>query len=287
MSDPRTSGLSELFKERLPINRKERYYTGTVLPMIVASNEFKHLGKFLALCGMPEVALKADPASSNVQFFSEYGFKESLKDGAEKRFGDPGGRYAPDLVVYVESEPSLLLGIEAKVFARPYIAGVREQLNDQAQLLSIMADGVGTRPLVHQAALLPAGLGMPERINGVPVLTWEKVADSFRDVASPYWVGVLDEALRRYDSLAAKSGSGGQNRDAVITGNEILDRYKANDATYTWMGKQGGLYGAMLRADIETEKWQNQKYEVRRDPLQGEPNWFPIEEFIKKIGRRR
>ena len=68
----------------LPINRKERYYTGTVLPMIVASDGFKHFGKFLALCGIPEIALEADPNTTNVQFFSEYGFKESLMDGAER-----------------------------------------------------------------------------------------------------------------------------------------------------------------------------------------------------------
>ena len=76
---PRVSGLLDLFDERLPINRKERYYTGTVLPMIVASDGFKHFGRFLALCGMPEVALEADPNSTNIQFLAEYGFEESLK----------------------------------------------------------------------------------------------------------------------------------------------------------------------------------------------------------------
>ena len=46
------SGLKELFDKRLPVNRKERYYTGTVLPMIVASDGFKRLPKFLTLCGV-------------------------------------------------------------------------------------------------------------------------------------------------------------------------------------------------------------------------------------------
>ena len=201
---PRVSGLSDLFDERLPINRKERYYTGTVLPMIVASDGFKHFGKFLDLCKMPRgVALEADPASSNVQFFTEYGFKESLKDGAETRFGDPGGPYAPDLVVYIEGAPSLLLGVEAKVFSQPSAAEVREQLRVQKQLLSIMQDGVGAQTGVYQVALLPRDLGMPKRIDGVPVLTWETIADSFRDVAPPYWIEVLDEALRRYGGLVS------------------------------------------------------------------------------------
>lgn len=281
---PRISGLSGLFDERLPINRKERYYTGTVLPMIVASDGFKHFGKFLALCGIPEIALEADPNTTNVQFFSEYGFKESLMDGAEKRFRDPGGRDTPDLVVYMER--SLLLGVEAKFFDRPSIADVRRQLERQACLLSVMADGVGTKPLVRQVALLPTGLDMPERISNVPVLTWERVSDTFRGVASPYWIEVLDLALSRYDRLAARSGSR-QNSDAVLTGRKILDDYKANDVAfdYTWMGRRGGLDGPELRKDVEDGMWENREYEVRHDRLPDNPNWFRVADFIKMIER--
>ena len=276
-------GLKDLFDERLPINRKERYYTGTVLPMIVASDGFKHFDRFLALCGMPEVALDADPNSSDIQFFTEYGFKESLKDGAEKRFGDPDGPHAPDLVVYIEGAPSLLLGVEAKVFSQPSEADVREQLRVQKQLLSIMQDGVSPQTGVYQIALLPRGLGMPKRIDGVPVLTWETVADSFRDVAPPYWIKVLDEALRRYGGLASTTG-GGQNSVAKVLGREIWEDHKG-ERTYAWMGRQGGLSGPELQNDISTGGWKTQRYEVRYDPLRGNRNWFPIREFIKKIER--
>ena len=284
MSDQRILGLSGLFGGRLPINRKERYYTGTVLPMIVASNGFKHFGQFLALCGVPEVALEADPASSNVQFFTEYGFKESLVDGAEKRFRDPGGRDTPDLVVYVESEPSLLLGVEAKVFHRPSVADLREQLRKQADLLSVMAAGAGTRPSTHQVALLPAGLRMPQQIDETSVLTWELVADTFRYIAPPYWIGVLDEALRRYNRLASQ-GSGdtyGQNCDAKMLGQEIYQRYKAGDNTYTWMGRNRGLYGLEVQRDVESGEWRRQRYEVRYEPLAAR-NWFPIADFIRLV----
>ena len=286
MSEQRTSGLSELFRGRLPINRKERYYTGTVLPMIVASDGFKHFGRFLALCGMPEVAVEADPASTNVQFFTEYGFKESLVDGAEKRFRDPGGRDTPDLVVYVEREPSLLLGVEAKVFHRPSIADLEKQVRTQAELLSVIADGVGTRPSVHQVALLPAGFGAPERIDEVPVLTWERVADTFRDIAPAYWIGVLDEALRRYSRLASQGGSGDtyrQNCDAMITGSQIQQLWRSGDRTFNTMGRSGGLHGDRLREDITSGRWTTQEYEVRQDPRPVNRNWFAIADFIKSV----
>ncbi len=286
MSDQKISGLAGLFRGRLPINRKERYYTGTVLPMIVASDGFKYFGRFLALCGVPEVAVEADPAFTNVQFFTEYGFKESLVDGAEKRFRDPGGRDTPDLVVYIEGDIPLLLGVEAKVFHRPSIADLEKQVRTQAELLSVMADGVGTRPSVHQVALLPSGFGAPERINEVPVLTWERVADTFRDIAPAYWIGVLDEALRRYSRLASQAGSGDtyrQNCDAMIAGGQIQQLWGSGDRTFNTMGRSGGLQGDRLRDDIASGSWTTQEYEVRQDPRPVNRNWFAIADFIKLV----
>lgn len=281
MSD-RATELSKLFDERLPINRKERYYTGTVLPMIVASDGFKHFGRFLSLCGVPEVAVQADPASSNIQFFTEYGFKESLMDGAEARFHDPDGKGTPDLVVYVESEQSLLLSVEAKVFDRPSRADVRKQLETQAELLRIMREGVGTNPSIHQVALLPAGLGMPEQDIGVPVLTWERVAGEFECVAPPYWIGVLKAALSRYDNLASQPG-GRQNCDAKIKGEKIYHLHKKGYPTYIWMGRSGGLDGQEIQRDLRTGQWRTREYEVSRISLKGKRNWFPIVDFIRLL----
>lgn len=41
--------------ELLPLNRKERFYTGTVLPAILAADGFAYLDRFLALCGITDV----------------------------------------------------------------------------------------------------------------------------------------------------------------------------------------------------------------------------------------
>ena len=91
--------------------------------MIVASDGFKHFGRFLTLCGVPEVVLEADPASSNVQFFTEYGFEESLTDGAEKRFRNCSPRNFPWAVTARKSKgqsickcpDSLFLGNEPAI----------------------------------------------------------------------------------------------------------------------------------------------------------------------------
>ena len=289
MSDQKISRLSGLFDKRLPINRKERYYTGTVLPMIVASDGFAHLNCFLELCKVPsDVAVAADPASCNIEFFTEYGFKESLKGGAENRFRAPADKSAPDLVIYIESDKSLLLSVEAKLFENVSPYTLQGQLRRQADLLHIMFDGLGTRPLVHQVALLPVKLGIPGPIGDVHVLTWEQVACTFRDVAPPYWVAVLDEALSRYDILVSKSAK--QNYDAKIVGQKIYNEHKAiynehkaSDGTYTWMGREGGLHGSEMQDDLRTGGWKKHRYLVRYEPPSNKSNWFLIEGFIQKI----
>lgn len=283
MNDKLVSGLSDLSAHRLPLNRKERYYTGTVLPTIVGCDGFAHFGRFLKLCRVPDVAVVADPASTNVQFFTEYGLKDSLVDGAETRFRDPGGKDTPDVVIYIESSPSILLGIEAKVFSRPSINKIEQQIQTQAKLLSVMGDGVLTRPEIYQVALLPSGLTTGERIADAPILTWELVADTFRDVAPPYWIGVLDEALKRYDGLVSKASAGGQNNDGRRRGELIVKRWQAGEREFRWIGRQSGLNGNLLRTDIESGRWRDWEYEVRRDPLPNNPNWFSIESFLSAL----
>lgn len=300
MSDQRIRGLSALLdpnKGRLPINRKERYYTGTVLPMIVAADGFKRLGRFLKLCSVPaevlrEVDLDDNPESTNVQFFTEYGFKESLKGGAELRYQPPGGRDTPDLVVYVEGEPPLLLGVEAKMFDRPSPDQLREQLAVQERLLQIMAAGIGMKS-VHQAALLPTGLceswrarslgdGRPwsEQIN-VPVLTWEEISSTF--LAPPYWIRVLAEALDRYDDL-----KGGQpNYDAMMVGRKIYESFQRRDSIFRWMGRKGGLDGSPLQEDVESGGWKTRDYRVRHFSPLGKRNWFKIDDFVRRIDSYR
>ena len=257
--------------------------------MIVASDGFAHFGRFLELCGAPVSKIAATPESANIQFFTEYGFKESLCDGAENRYRDPGVRAAPDLVVYVENIPAVLLGVEAKVFHRPPPGDLPQQLETQAELLSVMAEGLGTQPAIHQVALLPAGFDAANQIGNVPVLTWERVADTFRDVAPAYWISVLDEALSRYGNLVSKAGSGDtyrQNNDDVLVGKEIYNRFKTGDKTYTWMGRDRGRHGPELQADLKTGRWKTQPYEVRHKQINGNRNWFEIESFIKAIDLR-
>lgn len=282
MGEP-IAGLAALSAERLPFNRKERYYTGTVLPAIVCCDEFAHFGRFLKLCGLLEVEVATDPACTNLQFFTEYGFKESLVDNAKSRFPYDGGKETPDVVVYIEGNPAVLLGIEAKVFSNASVGKINQQLQLQAELLSFIAHHLPTRPKVFQVALLPSKLGADEKIAEARVVSWERLADTFRDVAPAYWIAVLDQAFQRYDNLVSRATAGGQNNDDRLLGAMILERWQSGDREFPTMGRGGGLGGAKLREDIQSGGWRDCLYEVSRSRIAANSNWFPVESFVAAL----
>ena len=73
--------------ELLPLNRKERFYTGTVLPAIVAADGFAYLDRFLALCGITDVVTSSRrDGSAPCQLMTEYNFAESLVGSDDDRW---------------------------------------------------------------------------------------------------------------------------------------------------------------------------------------------------------
>jgi hypothetical protein len=58
----------------LPFNRKERYFTGTVLPMLACSEGFAHFPRLLRLCGVPDDKCRVP---ERLQFYTEYSLREA------------------------------------------------------------------------------------------------------------------------------------------------------------------------------------------------------------------
>ncbi len=139
------AAVADLADHGLPFNRKERFFTGTVLPAIVTGDNFSHLGRLLELCGLTPSPVHADGVAL-VQFFTEYGFTESLVKtrAASERFpGSPRGKDTPDLMVYTSAPPARLLAIEAKVYDRPSAAQLNEQLGRQRPLVKYLVGRLG------------------------------------------------------------------------------------------------------------------------------------------------
>lgn len=274
--------VAELADTGLPFNRKERYFTGTVFPMLVCAQDFAHLGRLTDLCGLGGLNIDARPASANVQLFTEYGFAESvIGDDAVRFAGAPMGRDTPDVIVYFAGPPRALLAIEAKMFDRPSAGELRAQLAAQATIVQFVTARLDIDPArVAHVALLPAALARSIRTLPCPTLTWETLLATFADVAPPYFVEVLRVALTRYDRLV--SPRGGANAEQVRAGADLVTAHRNGTLTTPWMGRRGGLHGAELARDVATGGWQTQRYECSSKPV-GNPNWFAVADFAARV----
>jgi len=72
--------LEHNYNNILPLNRKERFYTGTVLPAIICYDNFRYLNRFFKLIRGYNRELSIFPNSdkNNILFQTEYSFKESV-----------------------------------------------------------------------------------------------------------------------------------------------------------------------------------------------------------------
>jgi hypothetical protein len=265
----------------LPFNRKERFFTGTVLPSLVCCDRFAHFSRFAELCG---VNRSLSAVSDGLQFFTEYNFAESIRPTDQQRFPKaPTGRDTPDVMVYVSGDDAFLLAVEAKMFHRPTVGALNSQIAVQADLLRYIGTSlqVPEHRLFH-VALLPAPLAEAVGSLIVPTITWERVAEIYNDVADPYWIDVLHFALRSYDDLVSRGSDRGQNAQFYLVGQDIVDGYRDGSLATAWMGRVRGLSGPELAKDLRSGSWRLQRYECS-GVLVPNRNWFAVESFVRML----
>lgn len=277
--------IAHLADTGLPFNRKERFYTGTVLPMLVCADNFAHFGRLTELAGLGWINVDPRPNSANVQFFTEYNFAESLFGPARERFsGAPTSRETPDVMIYVTGPRRALLAIEAKMYKRPSAAALEKQLKAQAPLVRYLAESLNVAPEnVAHVALLPEQLAA--EIGPLPFrsIMWERLLATYADVGQAYFVDVLRLALERYRELrASKVMNFGGNAEVELVGADIYRSHREGTLMLEWMGRTGGLYGAKLAKDLATGTWRRQRYQCRCEAA-GKPNWFKVAEFVARI----
>lgn len=268
----------------LPLNRKERYYTGTVLPMLVASDGFAHLHRFLGLCGLPEVTIdKSLEMTRELAFYTEYGFAESVFTDTDKQvWPDLVDADTPDVVI---AGPDWLVAVEAKMFHNPNASALQAQMDRQAKLVGYWATSRSLDPArVRHVLLLPEPLA--ERVGSLryPVVTWEQVLQRYDVVGPRYWARALAVALARHPELQSRLGTGGKNADEVLTGEAIVAAHAEGSNQFDYIGRSGGLTGTLFTADIASGAWRTVRYEVRQGALPGNRNWFPMSDFITATG---
>jgi len=270
------------------MNRKERFFTGTVFPMLTCCNDMAHLGRLLARLGIEDVEIDGRPGSTNIQLFTEYGFKESVVGAASERFNTTSlSRETPDIVLHVAEPQARLVLIEAKMYDRPGATDLLAQIEGQKIIGAAMAEGLNIETTdVIYAALLPHRLAVEiGPIGDTKVITWEHLRELYLDVAPAYWLEVLNDALLDYESLVGAPVTFGANADATLTGQAVYDGFKSGGLAYLTMGRQGGIAGPGLAADIASNAWKQRAYECRTAPEPVNANWFSVAAFVTAIDK--
>jgi hypothetical protein len=289
--------MRDLLKKRLPLNRKEVYFTATVLPAIICANDFAHFDRFLKLLGAPESDIQdARSTSTNVQFFTEYCLADAIHgDETKSRFPHaPTSHERPDLMILIDGSEPLLIAVEAKLYDGTREADLNDEMNRQKKnvldYLGTCWPGLRT---IH-AALLPKPMkdgftgqtllehAEPSASYARRIITWEEIQDKYADVSGvSYFLEMLRIAIKKYPDLLGGSVDG--NEDARLPGSEIVRRYEQGDSEFQTMGRNRGIDGPELGGDIATGAWSNQVYQVRKSAEVPNRNWFRIGDFVVRV----
>lgn len=212
--------LTTLMAEGLPLNRKEKYYTGTVFPGIVCADSFAHFNTFANLLpGSPMFTIDADPATTNIQFFTEYSPLHSFVGASKARMLEiPASNETPDVAIVINSQPDrVLIVLEAKVFDAASGSELSTQLRKQEPFINCVRQSVHVDRVYH-AALIPEGLRSGFRAFDYPVITWDALHAAYSSVMpSNYFLHVLGYALDGFEALrSSPNQERGQNADAKV-----------------------------------------------------------------------
>jgi hypothetical protein len=283
--------LTDLINKELPLNRKERFYTGTVFPAIVCHNNFQFFRRFLEAIGCNDLpGINPIPGTANIQFFTEYSLNESIKgstDALQRFVEHPHTKETPDIIILVKGEKvKSLIALEAKMYDRPNVYELREQMDAQREKVLTYLEKQLNLTSIHHFALLPESYYLEIKAKGFnyPTLTWEKIYEIYKPVLRDhYFLEVLKLALDLYDNLSSKGGFSGSYNEGKMLGKDIYSQFKNRDLRMISVGRKGGINGQFLTDDITSGQWKVQIYEVSSQDNSNRMNWFSAEDFIKKI----
>lgn len=282
--------LKWMMENGLPLNRKERYYTGTVLPAIICNENFKHIGLFLGLIGISNTKLTMDAGKENFQFFTEFALKDSLYNTTHRSAWEGiNSNDTPDIVIFVNgTDRKKLVAIEAKLFEKPKLKTLQTQIEAQKIVLKTMQKHLGVlEEDLHHVLLLPDGffcskhlLELEEKCQAV---SWNKIyklySEEFGDF---YFLNILKYALENYCKMSSRGLNKTNGGHVKMSGHEIYKRFTNNTLKYKFMGRGGGLRGRALGDDILKGNWTSTCYSVSLS-IGSKRNWFSIEQFVNRI----
>lgn len=124
-------------------------------------------------------------------------------------------------------------------------------------------------PVLLEDAAFPALEDLPEVLQPLVRLNAYRIRDES-------WGEDVEELMAHLEDMR-------DERAGKMTGEEIKRRVQEKDRPPLWVGRNGGLSGKTLAADVSSGSWREQEYEIRFAGQLPPKNWFPAAEFVKAV----
>lgn len=282
------SNLTNNYLKYLPINRKKKFYTDTLLPSIICYDNFKYFNLFLDLIKNFPKNLKIHPEAdrNNIQFITEFSIKESVDFYKNSFSSSIKTGETPDVVILITEPELYLIVIEAKMFCSTKITEFNNQILGQRKVIDCIKSNINVPDNnIYHIGLIPKKYFLEGIALDFQMIFWEDIINAYKQILSNnYFYETLVLAINNYESLVSKyDGSGkGKNSEDRLQGTAIVDKYKNGEIF--WVGRNRGLWGNELKSDKETGNWKKFKYEINySSKTPPNANWFSVENFYNFI----
>lgn len=281
----------------LPLNRKERFYTGTILPALLFHNGLNNFYTFLQEIKDFPPEVNEEETKDNFLFYTEYNLKQSA--GEKKNVGriiPTETNETPDVVIEILKPKKVFIIIEAKMFHNVSQSSLSSQISKQRKaVIEPLKDALKLEEnQVFHVALVPKESKLkPGKYYNV--IYWEFFIDNeklnFNDseklnLQNKYFYNYLKFALDNYKELVAKKSG---QAEPVETGAEVYQRGSTGESFWVGRGKKKGNIASGkdgIIEEIKSNRWYRAKYPVnftsREPPTK---NWISVKEFIELVNK--
>ena len=275
--------LKQRLQSELPINRKERFYTGTVLPSILFHKGLSNLFRFLReIKGFP-VDINENSTQDNLLFYTEYNLKESAGKKSVGVEMDTVTGDTPDVIIEILEPQKVFVIIEAKMFTNLTQNDFGKQIAAQKRaIIDILKRkyDLDDKQIFH-IALTPTKLGFKTTID-YQVVNWEFLLDSEDiDLRDNYFANFLRFALEHYDRLVSDQSWMASTVESQMPGFHVYANGVAENTL--WVGRKGGK--RTIEEDVKKGAWRYKLYAINTQKPQGgqRGNWISSREFAAII----
>jgi hypothetical protein len=268
----------------LPLNRKEKFYTGTVLPALLFHNGLNNFYSFLQQVDGFPTEINEVEKKDNFLFYTEYNLKQSA--GNKKNVGrkiPTETNDTPDVVIEILEPKRVFIIIEAKMFRNIYQSSLNRQMSNQKKAVIgplRKSFQLGENQIFH-IALVSRKSGLKDGVD-YQVINWEFFIDNEAlNVKDNQFYNYLRFALDNYENLLENKSGKSEDYKTI----KEIYRNGKNNGNW-WVGRKGGE--KTIIEDIKTNwKNHNKKYAMNtiKPPRGRKGNWITSKRFTELVDK--